>query len=192
MLCSPGGNPHAPRKTQLEARAEDMRDPVTKQVEMALIRYNPKVTEMEVRRWPDWRPRRSRGDTGMEDREREEQRDRLMARRRSSMRQICGQDGCTISPRRGTSERGPEGKGQQRRPLHGLERPGLGTLSHRAAREAGQGRAEWGIDEGKAKRGQERRQCRPERGRWPPGEVLRSRGRRCGRGAAGVPKAPHT
>ena len=30
------------RETQLEARAEDMRDPVTKGVEMALIRYNPK------------------------------------------------------------------------------------------------------------------------------------------------------
>ena len=46
------------RETQLEARAEDMRDPVTKQVEMALIRYNPKITEIEVRRRPDWRPRR--------------------------------------------------------------------------------------------------------------------------------------
>ena len=36
------------RETQLEARAEDMRDPVTKRVKMALIRYNPKITEMEV------------------------------------------------------------------------------------------------------------------------------------------------
>ena len=27
-----------------------MRDPVTKRVEMALIRYNPKITEMEVRK----------------------------------------------------------------------------------------------------------------------------------------------
>ena len=49
-----------------------------------------------------------------------------------------------MSPRRGTSERGPEGKGQQRRPSHGLERQGLGTLSQRAEQEAGQGRAEWG------------------------------------------------
>ena len=65
-----------------------MRDPVTKQVEMALIRYNPKNTEMEVRRWPDWRPRRSGGETGMEDREGDEQRDRLMARRRKRIRQI--------------------------------------------------------------------------------------------------------
>ena len=69
------------RETQLEARAEDMRDPVTKRVEMALIRYNPKITEMEVLRQPDWRPRRSGGETGMEAREGDEQRERLMARR---------------------------------------------------------------------------------------------------------------
>ena len=41
------------RETQLEARAEDMRDPVTKWVVMALIRYNPKITEMEVQKQPD-------------------------------------------------------------------------------------------------------------------------------------------
>ena len=76
------------RETQLEARADDMRDPVTKRVEMALIRYNPKITEMEVRRRPDWRPRRSGGETGMEDREGDDQRDRLMARRRRRIRQI--------------------------------------------------------------------------------------------------------
>ena len=76
------------RVTQLEARADDMRDPVTKRVEMALIRYNPKITEMEVRRRPDWRPRRSGGETGMEDREGDERRDRLMARRRKRIRQI--------------------------------------------------------------------------------------------------------
>ena len=76
------------RETQLEARAEDMRDPVTKRVEMALIRYNPKITEMEVRSRPDWRPRRSGGEIGMEDREGEEQRDCLMARRRRRIRQI--------------------------------------------------------------------------------------------------------
>ena len=57
------------RETQLEARAEDMSDPVTKRVEMALIRYNPKITGMEVRRGPDCRPRRSGGEMGMEDRE---------------------------------------------------------------------------------------------------------------------------
>ena len=78
----------AGRETQLEARADDMRDPVTKQVEMALIRYNKKITEMEVRRRPDWRPRRSGGETGMEDREGEEQGDRLMARRGRRIWQI--------------------------------------------------------------------------------------------------------
>ena len=76
------------RETQLEARAEDMRDPVTKRVEMALIRYNPKITEMEVRKQPDWRPRRSEGETEVEEREGEEQRERLMARRRRRIRQI--------------------------------------------------------------------------------------------------------
>ena len=38
------------REAQSEARAEDMRDPVTKRVEIALIRYNLQVTMMEV--WP--------------------------------------------------------------------------------------------------------------------------------------------
>ena len=57
-------------------------------LEMALIMYNPKITEMEVRRWPDRRPRRSGGETGMEDREGDEQRDRLMARRCKRIRQI--------------------------------------------------------------------------------------------------------
>ena len=81
------------REPQLEARAEDMRDPVTKRVEMALIRYNPKITEMEVRKQPDWRPRRSEGATGVEEREVEGQREHLMARRRRRIRQIWGQDG---------------------------------------------------------------------------------------------------
>ena len=65
-----------------------MRDPVTKRVEMALIRYNRRIREMKVRRRPDWQPRRSGGVTGMEDREGEEQRDRLMARRRREIWQI--------------------------------------------------------------------------------------------------------
>ena len=76
------------RETQLEARAEDMGDPVTKRVEMALIRYNPKITEMEVRKQPDWRPRRSGGETGVEDGGSEEQREHLMARGRRRIRQI--------------------------------------------------------------------------------------------------------
>ena len=75
-------------ETQLEARAEDMRDPVTKRVEMALIRYNPQIAEMEVRKQPDWRPRRSEGETEVEETEGEEQRERLMARRRRRIRQI--------------------------------------------------------------------------------------------------------
>ena len=69
------------RETQLEARAEDLRDPVTKRVEMALIRYHQRIMEMEVRKQPDWRPRRSKGETEVEEREGEEQRERLMARR---------------------------------------------------------------------------------------------------------------
>ena len=76
------------RESQLEARAEDMRDPVTKQGEMALITYNPQITEMEVRKQPDWRPRRSEGETEVEEREGEEQRERLMAHRRKRIRQI--------------------------------------------------------------------------------------------------------
>ena len=47
------------RGAQLEARAEDMRHPGTKRVEMALIRYNAHITEMEVRTQPNWRQRRS-------------------------------------------------------------------------------------------------------------------------------------
>ena len=76
------------RETQLGARAEDRRDPVTKLVEMALIRYNPRITEMDVRKRPDWRPRRLEGETEVEEREGEEQRERLMARRRRRIRQI--------------------------------------------------------------------------------------------------------
>ena len=67
-----------------------MRDPVTKRVEMALIRYNTRVTEMEVRKQPDWRPRRSEVETEVEEREGEEQRERLMARRRRRIWQPLG------------------------------------------------------------------------------------------------------
>ena len=75
------------RETQLEARAEEMPDPVTKRMEMALIRYNPRITEMEVRKQPDWRPRRSECETEVEGREGEERREPLMARRRRRIRQ---------------------------------------------------------------------------------------------------------
>ena len=76
------------RETQLEARAEDIRGPVTKRVEMVLIRYNPQITVMEVRRQPDWRPRRSEGEMQVEEREGEEQRRCLMTRRRKRIWQI--------------------------------------------------------------------------------------------------------
>ena len=75
-------------ETPLEVRAENMRDPVTRRGEMELIRYNPKITGMEVQKQPDWRPRRSEGGTEVEEREGEEQRERLMARRRWRPRQI--------------------------------------------------------------------------------------------------------
>ena len=76
------------REAQLEARAEDMRDPVTKRVEMALIRYKPQITEMEVRTQPAWHQRQSAGAREVEEREEEEQRERLMACRRKRIRQI--------------------------------------------------------------------------------------------------------
>ena len=70
-------------QAQLEARAKDMRDPVTKRVEMALLRYNPQITEMEAGPQPDWRLRQSE-----EEHEGDEQRERLMAHRRKRNRQI--------------------------------------------------------------------------------------------------------
>ena len=60
------------REAQSEARLEDMRDPVTKRLEMALIRYKPQMTEMEVQTQPDWRPRRSEGRGGTRGRRAEE------------------------------------------------------------------------------------------------------------------------
>ena len=69
------------KEAQLEARAEDMRDPVTKQVEMALIRNNPQITGIEVRKQPDWQQRRSEAEREVEEREGGEQTERLMARR---------------------------------------------------------------------------------------------------------------
>ena len=46
---------------------EDMISPDTKQVGMALIRYNPQITEMEVRTQPDWRQRQSEGEREVEE-----------------------------------------------------------------------------------------------------------------------------
>ena len=75
------------REMQLEVRAKDMRDPVTKRVQMTLIRYNPQVTTMDVRPQPDWRVRRSEEageEAGQAGNERKES---LMARRRKTVRQ---------------------------------------------------------------------------------------------------------
>ena len=47
-----------------------------------------------------------------------------------------------MSQHRGTAGGGPEGKGQQWRRSHGLEHPRLGTLSHRAEQDSGQGGAD--------------------------------------------------
>ena len=76
------------RVAQLDARAEDMRDPVTKRLEMAMIRYNPQITEMEVQTQPDWRQRRSEGEREVEEPQGEEHGERLMARRRKRIRHI--------------------------------------------------------------------------------------------------------
>ena len=76
------------REAQLKARADDMRDPVTKRVEMALIRYNPQVTMMEVQLQPDWRQRQSEGARDEEEQEGDEHRVRLMARRRKRVQQV--------------------------------------------------------------------------------------------------------
>ena len=56
-----------------------------------------------------------------------------------------------MSPHRETAVGGPEGTGQQWRPSHGLEHPGLGKLSHRAEQDAGQG----GADRGAVTRGKQ-------------------------------------
>ena len=76
------------RGTQLEARAGDMRDLVTKRVEMQLIRYNPQVSTMEVRPQPDWRLRQSEDAGDAAGQAGDEQRKCLMARRRKRVRQV--------------------------------------------------------------------------------------------------------
>ena len=55
---------------------------------MALIRYNPQVTMMQVRPQPDWRLQQSEGTRDEEKQEGNEQRERLMARRRKRVRHI--------------------------------------------------------------------------------------------------------
>ena len=94
------------RETKLEARAEDMQDPVTKRVEMALIMYNPQVTTMEVRPQPDWRLRQSEEAGEEEGQVGDEQRERLMARRWKKERQVSEQG------RKGATTGSPPGSGR--------------------------------------------------------------------------------
>ena len=53
---------------------------------MALPRYNPQVTVMEVRPQSDWRIRQSEVARDEEEQEGNEQREHLMARRRKTVR----------------------------------------------------------------------------------------------------------
>ena len=76
------------RVARLEARAEHMQDPVTKRIEMALIRYSSHVKVMEVRPQPDWRLRQTEGADGEAGDAVDEQKERLMARRRKRIRQV--------------------------------------------------------------------------------------------------------
>ena len=76
------------RETQFEALAEDMRGPVAKRLEMTLIRYKPQITETEVRKQLDRRPRQSEGGREVEEGEGQERGERLMARRRKRIRHI--------------------------------------------------------------------------------------------------------
>ena len=123
------------REAQLKARASDMRDPVTKRVEMALIRYNPQITEVEVRPNPDWRLRQSEGTRNEEEQWGGEQRERLMVRRRKRSRQICKQEGtgggADVRWRRkgrqlGAGRLGPGGARTKGHPSLGLKHPGRG------------------------------------------------------------------
>ena len=121
------------REAQLEARADEMPDPVTKRVDMALIRYNM----MEVRRQPEWRLRQSEGARDQEEQEGEEQRERLMARRRKRVRQVSEQGGTRSKEevRWGPVGRqlvagllGPGGARPKGHPTLGPEYPGRGVV----------------------------------------------------------------
>ena len=76
------------RETQLEAWAEDMQDPVTNRVAMTLIKDNPEVATMDVRPKPEWRPRQSEGAGDEAGQAGDEQRERLIVRRRKRVRQV--------------------------------------------------------------------------------------------------------
>ena len=76
------------REAQLEARAEDMRDSVTKRVEMGLMGHSPQSTLMDVRPQSDWRlrPPKDAGDEAGQ--AVDEQKERSMACRRKRVRQV--------------------------------------------------------------------------------------------------------
>ena len=76
------------RDAQLEACAKDIRDLVTKGIEMALIRYSAQVNTFGVRPQPDWllqQIERAGDKTGQAD---NEHRERLMVRRRTRILQL--------------------------------------------------------------------------------------------------------
>ena len=125
------------REAQLEARAEDMRDPVTKRVEMALTRYNPQVTMMEVRPQPDWRLRQSEGARDGEEREGDQQSERLMAYRQKRVRQVLEQEGTRgeaevrwrpVGRQLVAGRLGPGGARAKGHPMLELEHPGRGVV----------------------------------------------------------------
>ena len=111
------------RKAQLEARAEDMRDQVTKLVEMALIRYSSQITEMEVRKQPDWQRSGGKRRRGAERAPRGPQTKENPAVMRA------GRVNGVASKGDSWGRQGPEGKRKQCRPSHRLEHPGMGALS---------------------------------------------------------------
>ena len=136
------------RETRSEVRAEDMRDPVTKQLEMAFIRYNPQVTTMEVRPQPDWRLKQSEEATDEEKQVGNEQRERLMACRRKGVRQVRehGRNRATTgwAPETGRPKQLEAGGGSKRggRRAHAI----TGTGAGQAADWIIWGGPRWGLD----------------------------------------------
>ena len=119
-------------EAQLEARAEDMPDPVITRVEMALIRYNPQITQMEVQTQPDWRQRRSEGDKergGTRGRRAEGAPDGTQTEENpADMR--TGQMNSVASKGDSWGRQGPGGKMTQGHPSLRLQQPGRGAPSH--------------------------------------------------------------
>ena len=76
------------REAPLEARAEEMRDPVTRKVEMALIKDSRHVTAMELPPHQDWRLTQAEGTAEATETHVNEQRERLRARRGKRIQQL--------------------------------------------------------------------------------------------------------